>query len=127
MDLNGKWLCFLLEYTSLSRKLEERLILIRRNLQGLTRRKSDVTSEVGKKEEVIASKKFGMIDGYDNDGQSDGVIASKKFGMIDGYDNEDEIEEGAAKIYNLITRVDTKKVSTTGDVGEFALMGVTFK
>ncbi|GJR89714.1 hypothetical protein Tco_0213725 [Tanacetum coccineum] len=35
------------------------------------------------------------------------------------------IEEGAAKIYNLITGADTKEVSTAGDAGEFALMGVT--
>ncbi|GKF51994.1 hypothetical protein Tco_0148461, partial [Tanacetum coccineum] len=37
----------------------------------------------------------------------------------------DAIEEGAAKIYNLITGGDTKEVSTAGDAGEFALMGVT--
>ncbi|GJX88630.1 hypothetical protein Tco_0340644 [Tanacetum coccineum] len=35
------------------------------------------------------------------------------------------IEEGAAKIYNLLTRADTKKASTAGDAGEFALIGVT--
>ncbi|GJS71441.1 ribonuclease H-like domain-containing protein [Tanacetum coccineum] len=58
-------------------------------------------------------------------GQSDGVIASKEFGMIAGCDNEDEIKEGAAKLYNLITGVDKKEVSTVGDAGEFALMGVT--
>ncbi|GJZ92886.1 reverse transcriptase domain-containing protein [Tanacetum coccineum] len=40
---------------------------------------------------------------------------------------EDEIKEGAAKIYNLITGADTKEVSTAGDAGEFALMGVTFE
>ncbi|GKA09483.1 hypothetical protein Tco_0688814, partial [Tanacetum coccineum] len=39
----------------------------------------------------------------------------------------DAIEEGAAKIYNLITRANTKEVSTAGDAGEFALMGVTFE
>ncbi|GJY97914.1 hypothetical protein Tco_0514824 [Tanacetum coccineum] len=38
-----------------------------------------------------------------HDGQSDGVIAPKVFGMISGCDSEDAIEEGAAKIYNLIT------------------------
>ncbi|GJU83803.1 hypothetical protein Tco_1291349 [Tanacetum coccineum] len=37
------------------------------------------------------------------------------------------IEEGAAKIYNLITRANTKEASTAGDAGEFALMGVTFE
>ncbi|GJR14463.1 putative ribonuclease H-like domain-containing protein [Tanacetum coccineum] len=61
----------------------------------------------------------------DHDGQSDGVIASKEFGMIAGCDTEDEIEKGAAKIYNLITGADKKEVSTAGDTGEFALMGVT--
>ncbi|GJZ06492.1 hypothetical protein Tco_0540285 [Tanacetum coccineum] len=38
---------------------------------------------------------------------------------------EDAIEEGVAKIYNLITGADTKEASTAGDAGEFALMGVT--
>ncbi|GJS30512.1 putative ribonuclease H-like domain-containing protein, partial [Tanacetum coccineum] len=60
-----------------------------------------------------------------HDGQSNGVIASKEFGMIAGCDTEDAIEEGAAKIYNLITGANTKEVSTAGDAGEFALMGVT--
>ncbi|GJZ16978.1 hypothetical protein Tco_0553101 [Tanacetum coccineum] len=45
--------------------------------------------------------------------------------MIAGCDTEDAIEEGAAKMYNLITGVDTKEASTAGDAGEFALMGVT--
>ncbi|GJW48879.1 hypothetical protein Tco_0080525 [Tanacetum coccineum] len=45
--------------------------------------------------------------------------------MIAGCDTEDAIEEGAAKIYNLITGANTKEVSTAGDAGEFALMGVT--
>ncbi|GJV94885.1 hypothetical protein Tco_1546462 [Tanacetum coccineum] len=40
-------------------------------------------------------------------------------------DNEDEIKEGASKLYKLITGVDKNEVSTTGDAGEFALMGVT--
>nr|GFC52457.1 ribonuclease H-like domain-containing protein [Tanacetum cinerariifolium] len=40
---------------------------------------------------------------------------------------KDEIKEGAAKIYNLITGADTKEASTAGDAGEFALMGVTFE
>ncbi|GJT56795.1 putative ribonuclease H-like domain-containing protein, partial [Tanacetum coccineum] len=35
--------------------------------------------------------------------------------------------DGAAKIYNLITGANTKEVSTAGDAGEFALMGVTFE
>ncbi|GJZ73661.1 putative ribonuclease H-like domain-containing protein [Tanacetum coccineum] len=83
--------------------------------------------EIGKKEED--SKALitvdTLVDWTDHDGQSDGVIASKEFGMIAGCDTEDEIEEGAAKIYNLITGADTKEVSTAGDAGEFALMGVT--
>nr|GEV75208.1 putative ribonuclease H-like domain-containing protein [Tanacetum cinerariifolium] len=61
----------------------------------------------------------------DHNGESDGVIASKEFGMTAGCDTEDEIEEGAAKIYNLITEADTEEASTAGDAGEFALMGVT--
>ncbi|GJR39233.1 hypothetical protein Tco_1214917 [Tanacetum coccineum] len=40
-------------------------------------------------------------------------------------DTKDAIEEGAAKIYKLITGADTKEVSTAGDAREFALMGVT--
>nr|GEY46019.1 putative ribonuclease H-like domain-containing protein [Tanacetum cinerariifolium] len=32
--------------------------------------------------------------------------------------------DGAAKIYNLITRANTKEAITAGDAGEFALMGV---
>ncbi|GJW87719.1 putative ribonuclease H-like domain-containing protein [Tanacetum coccineum] len=83
--------------------------------------------EIGKKEED--SKALitvdTLVDWTDHDGQSDGVIASKEFGMIAGCDTEDAIKEGAAKIYNLITRADTKEVSTIGDAGEFALMGVT--
>nr|GEV52822.1 reverse transcriptase domain-containing protein [Tanacetum cinerariifolium] len=35
------------------------------------------------------------------------------------------IEEGAAKIYKLITGADTEEANTAGDAGEFALMGVT--
>ncbi|GJV34078.1 ribonuclease H-like domain-containing protein [Tanacetum coccineum] len=68
-----------------------------------------------------------LVDLTEHDGQSDGVIAPKEFGMITGCDTEDAIEEGVAKIYNLITRVDTKEASTAGDAGEFALMGVTFE
>ncbi|GJU79328.1 putative ribonuclease H-like domain-containing protein [Tanacetum coccineum] len=68
--------------------------------------------EIGKKEED--SKALitvdTLVDWTDHDGQSDGVIASKEFGMIAGCDTEDAIEEGAAKIYNLITGADTKEV-----------------
>nr|GEY05671.1 ribonuclease H-like domain, reverse transcriptase, RNA-dependent DNA polymerase [Tanacetum cinerariifolium] len=38
---------------------------------------------------------------------------------------KDAIEEGATKIYNLITGADTEEASTVGDAGEFAFMGVT--
>nr|GEU71884.1 ribonuclease H-like domain-containing protein [Tanacetum cinerariifolium] len=68
-----------------------------------------------------------LVDWTDHDGESDGVIASKEFGMIAGCNTKDEIKEGAAKIYNLITGADTEEASTTGDAGEFALMGVTSK
>nr|GEX52330.1 putative ribonuclease H-like domain-containing protein [Tanacetum cinerariifolium] len=60
----------------------------------------------------------------DHDGESDGVISSKEFGMIASCDTEDAIEEGAAKIYNLITGADIEEASTTG---EFAPMGVTYE
>nr|GEV16071.1 putative ribonuclease H-like domain-containing protein [Tanacetum cinerariifolium] len=83
--------------------------------------------EIGKKEEdskaLITVDK--LVDWTDHDGESDGVTASKEFGMIDGCDTTDSIEEGAAKIYNLITGADTEEASTAGDGGEFALMGVT--
>nr|GEY13115.1 retrotransposon protein, putative, unclassified [Tanacetum cinerariifolium] len=83
--------------------------------------------EIGKKEED--SKALitvdTLVDWIDHDGESDGVIASKEFGMIADCDTEDAIEEGAAKIYNLITGADTEEASIAGDVGEFALMSVT--
>nr|GEV05391.1 putative ribonuclease H-like domain-containing protein [Tanacetum cinerariifolium] len=66
-----------------------------------------------------------LVDWTYHDGESDGVIAYKEFGMIAGYDTEDVIEEGTAKIYNLITGADTEEASTIGDAGEFALIGVT--
>ncbi|GJY32349.1 putative ribonuclease H-like domain-containing protein [Tanacetum coccineum] len=40
------------------------------------------------------------------------LFTPKEFGMIAGYDTEDAIEEGVAKIYNLITGADTKEAST---------------
>nr|GFB29702.1 hypothetical protein [Tanacetum cinerariifolium] len=83
--------------------------------------------EIGKKEED--SKALitvdSLVDWTDHDGKSNGIVASKEFGMIAGCDTEDAIEEGAAKIYNLITRADTEEASTASDAGEFALMGVT--
>ncbi|GJT40819.1 putative ribonuclease H-like domain-containing protein [Tanacetum coccineum] len=57
--------------------------------------------------------------------EEDSKALITEFGMIAGYDTEDAIEKGAAKIYNLITGANTKEVSTAGDAGEFALMGVT--
>ncbi|GKA74936.1 putative ribonuclease H-like domain-containing protein, partial [Tanacetum coccineum] len=57
--------------------------------------------------------------------EEDSKALITEFGMIAGCDTEDAIEEGAAKIYNLITGANTKEVSTAGDAGEFALMGVT--
>nr|GEW37110.1 putative ribonuclease H-like domain-containing protein [Tanacetum cinerariifolium] len=84
--------------------------------------------EIGKKEEdskalIIVDT---LVDWTDHNSESDGVIAAKEFGMIAGCDSEDAIKEGAAKIYNLITRADTEEASTAYDTGEFALMGVTF-
>nr|GFC49874.1 hypothetical protein [Tanacetum cinerariifolium] len=68
-----------------------------------------------------------LIDWTDHNGESDGVIASNEFCMIAGCDTKDAMKEGAAKIYNLITRVNTKEASSAGDAREFALIGVTFK
>nr|GEU29116.1 hypothetical protein [Tanacetum cinerariifolium] len=83
--------------------------------------------EIGKKEED--SKALitidTLVDWTNHDGESNGVIAFKEFGMIAGCDTEDAIEEGAAKILNLITRADTEEANTAGDTREFALMGVT--
>nr|GEV65334.1 uncharacterized mitochondrial protein AtMg00810-like [Tanacetum cinerariifolium] len=55
-----------------------------------------------------------LVDWTDHDGESDGVVASKEFGMIAGYDTEDEIKEGAAKTYNLITGADSEEANTAG-------------
>nr|GEX66301.1 hypothetical protein [Tanacetum cinerariifolium] len=49
-----------------------------------------------------------LVDWTDHDGKSDRFITSKEFGMIVGCDTEDAIEEGAAKVYNLITGADTE-------------------
>nr|GEW53035.1 putative ribonuclease H-like domain-containing protein [Tanacetum cinerariifolium] len=83
--------------------------------------------EIGKKEEDSKSliTVDTSVDWTYHNGKSDGVIASKEFGMIAGCDTEDAVEEGAAKIYNLITEADTEEASTVGDVGDLALMGVT--
>nr|GEY03879.1 hypothetical protein [Tanacetum cinerariifolium] len=83
--------------------------------------------EIGKKEED--SKALitvdTLVDWSNHDDESDEVITAKEFGMIVGCDSEDAIKEGAAKIYNMITGTDTEEANTTGDAGEFALMGVT--
>nr|GFA02331.1 xylulose kinase-1 [Tanacetum cinerariifolium] len=83
--------------------------------------------EIGKKEED--SKALitidTLVDWTDYDSESDGVIAAKEFGIIAGCDSKNAIEEGAAKIYNLITEANKEEASTAGDAGEFALMGVT--
>nr|GEU76049.1 hypothetical protein [Tanacetum cinerariifolium] len=83
--------------------------------------------EIGKKEED--SKALitvdTLVDWTDHDDKSDEVIASKEFGMIVGCDTEDAIDDGAAKIYNLITGAATEEASTAGDAGEFALMGIS--
>nr|GEY00457.1 ribonuclease H-like domain-containing protein [Tanacetum cinerariifolium] len=85
--------------------------------------------EIGKKEEdpkaLITIDT--LVDWTNHNGESDGVIASKEFGMIARCDTEDAIEEGAAKIYNLITGADIEEASTACDAEEFALMGVTSK
>nr|GEU61847.1 hypothetical protein [Tanacetum cinerariifolium] len=85
--------------------------------------------DIGKKEEDLKALIIvdTLVDWTDHDGKSDGVIASKEFGMIAGCDTKVAIEEGAAKIYNLITGADTEEASTACDAGEFALMGVTFE
>ncbi|GJR46238.1 putative ribonuclease H-like domain-containing protein [Tanacetum coccineum] len=62
-----------------------------------------------------------LVDWTDHDGQSDGVIASKEFDMIAGCDTEDAIEEGAVKIYNLITGADKKEVSIAGNAKKFLM------
>nr|GEY40067.1 hypothetical protein [Tanacetum cinerariifolium] len=83
--------------------------------------------EIGKKEED--SKALitvdTLVDWTNHDSESDGVIAAKEFGMIVGCDSIDALKEGTAKLYNLITRANSKEANTAGDAGEFALMGVT--
>nr|GFA06668.1 xylulose kinase-1 [Tanacetum cinerariifolium] len=54
-------------------------------------------------------------------GESDGVIAAKDFGMIAGCDSEDEIKEGAAKLYNLITGANSEEANTASDAGAVEL------
>nr|GEV80889.1 ribonuclease H-like domain, reverse transcriptase, RNA-dependent DNA polymerase [Tanacetum cinerariifolium] len=83
--------------------------------------------EIGKKEEDSKSliTVDTLVDWTDHDSESNGVIAAKEFGMIAGYDSKDAIEEGVAKIYNLITGADSEEASTTDGAGEFAHMGVT--
>nr|GEZ75604.1 xylulose kinase-1 [Tanacetum cinerariifolium] len=70
--------------------------------------------EIGKKEEDSKSliTVDTLVDWTDHDSKSDGVIAAKEFGMIAGCDSKDAIEEGAARIYNLIVRADTEEAGT---------------
>nr|GFA23973.1 hypothetical protein [Tanacetum cinerariifolium] len=63
----------------------------------------------------------------DHDDERAKVITAKGFGMIAGCDSKDAIKEGAAKIYNQITRANSEEANTAGDTGEFALIGVTSK
>nr|GEW67418.1 hypothetical protein [Tanacetum cinerariifolium] len=72
--------------------------------------------EIGKKEEDSKSLITidTLVDWTDHNGESDGVVASKKSGMIAGCDTKDAIEEGAAKLYNLIPGADTEEASTAG-------------
>nr|GFD28480.1 hypothetical protein [Tanacetum cinerariifolium] len=79
-------------------------------------------TDLDKKESARFNKKK-----TDHDSKRNGVITAKEFGMIVGYDSEDAIEEGAAKIYNLITGADTEEANTVDDAGEFALMGIAFE
>nr|GEV30766.1 hypothetical protein [Tanacetum cinerariifolium] len=83
--------------------------------------------EIGKKEED--SKALitvdTLVDWTNHDSESDGVIDAKEFGMIAGCDSEDEIKDGVAKLYNLVTGANSEVANSTGDAGEFALMGVT--
>nr|GEY03747.1 hypothetical protein [Tanacetum cinerariifolium] len=83
--------------------------------------------EIGKKEEdskALITVDI-LVDWIDHDDESADVITGKEFGMIAGCNSEDAIQEGAAKIDNLITRANSKEANTAGDAGEFALMGVT--
>nr|GEW79845.1 ribonuclease H-like domain, reverse transcriptase, RNA-dependent DNA polymerase [Tanacetum cinerariifolium] len=67
------------------------------------------------------------FDKKESTSKSDGVIAAKEFGMIAGCYSDDAIKEGAAKLYNLITRANSEEANTKSDAGEFALMGVTYE
>nr|GEX89667.1 ribonuclease H-like domain-containing protein [Tanacetum cinerariifolium] len=68
-----------------------------------------------------------LVDWTDHDDEGDEVITAKEFGMIVVCDSKDAIQEGAAKIYNLITGTDTEEATTADDARELALMGVTFE
>nr|GEU48785.1 hypothetical protein [Tanacetum cinerariifolium] len=93
----------------------------------LSRYSSFKIKDIGKKEEN--SKALitvdTLVDWTNHDSEGDGVIATKEFGMIAGCDSEDAIKEGATKLYNLINGANSEEANTTGDAGEFALMGVT--
>nr|GFB01485.1 ribonuclease H-like domain-containing protein [Tanacetum cinerariifolium] len=85
--------------------------------------------EIGKEEEDSkALITFDtLVDWTNHDSKSDGVITAQEFGMIAGCNSKDAIKEGAAKLYNLITRANSEEANIACDGGEFALMGVTFE
>ncbi|GJW25117.1 hypothetical protein Tco_0038928, partial [Tanacetum coccineum] len=122
MDLKWKMAMLSVRVHKFEQKAERKIDFDKKESASFNKKK-----EIGKKEEDSKALVTvdTLVDWTDHDGQSNGVIASKEFGMIAGCDTEDAIEEGAAKIYNLITGAYTKEVSTAGDAGEFALMGVT--
>ncbi|GKA56265.1 putative ribonuclease H-like domain-containing protein [Tanacetum coccineum] len=133
MDLKWQMAMLSVRVHRFEQKAGRKIDLIRKESARFTRRRSDVTSvfkeatlpeNAGQREEMtsrdIPHSRFRRLDRM-----SDGVIAPKEFDLIAGCDTEDAIEEGAAKIYNLINVVDTKEASTAGDVGEFCFMGVT--
>ncbi|GJW83487.1 putative ribonuclease H-like domain-containing protein [Tanacetum coccineum] len=113
-----------LQYTSLSRKPQEEIDFDKKNLLVSTR-EGQMLQMSSKRH--FARRMLGKREEMTSTSQSDGVIASKEFGMIAGCDTEDEIEEGTAKIYNLITGAVKGSLVLVGDAGEFALMGVTIE
>nr|GEW30416.1 hypothetical protein [Tanacetum cinerariifolium] len=85
--------------------------------------------EIGKKEEDLKALITidTLVDWSNHYSKSDEVIAAKEFGMMAGYDSTDAIKAGANKLYNLINGANSEEANTPSDVGEFALMGVTFE
>nr|GEZ57352.1 xylulose kinase-1 [Tanacetum cinerariifolium] len=124
---NSKTGSYRTEYTSLSRKLEGRLILIKRNMLGSTNRRFDATSV--NKEAILLGNAWKWEEMTSRDtpysSESNEVIAAKEFRMIAGCDYADVIRAGANKLYNLINGANSEEAYTLSDAGEFALMGVT--